>query len=70
MDIMDYCKIILTNWDCFEERFGSKGEVEKHFLNVKEARNALKHGRGLNSVERKQGEASVEWLLSIVTDPV
>ena len=23
MDIMDYCKIILTNWNCFEERFGS-----------------------------------------------
>jgi len=57
MDIMDYCKIILTNWDCFGEHFGSKSEVEKHFLNVKEARNSLKHGRELNSVVRKQGEA-------------
>lgn len=66
LDIMDYSKIILANWPIFEAKFGSKAEVEKHFLNIKEFRNALKHGRALNSIERKQGEASVEWLQSII----
>jgi hypothetical protein len=66
MDIMDYNKIILLNWSCFEAHFGSKGEVEKHFSNLKEVRNALKHGRQPNSVTRKQGEASMEWLDSIL----
>jgi hypothetical protein len=66
MDIMDYCKIILVNWPLFEADFGSKREVENHFLNLKAVRNALKHGRELNSVEQKQGEASVEWFQSVL----
>ena len=65
-DIMDYAQIILKNWQYFEAVFGSRGEVEKHFLNLKEYRNALKHAREMNAVERKQGEASVEWLFRIL----
>jgi len=65
-DIMDYAQIILKNWQHFEGAFGSRGEVEKHFLNLKEYQNALKHAREMNTVERKQGEASVEWLVKIL----
>jgi hypothetical protein len=65
-DIMDYAQIVLKNWQVFEGAFGSRGEVERHFLNLKEYRNALKHAREMNAVERKQGEASVEWLFRIL----
>jgi hypothetical protein len=65
-DIMDYAQIILKNWQLFDGVFGSRGEVERHFLNLKEYRNALKHAREMNTVERKQGEASVEWLFRIL----
>ncbi len=65
-DITDYQDIILNNWKVFQSRFGSKSEVEKHFLNLKEYRNALAHNREMNNVERKQGEASLEWLSSVV----
>lgn len=67
LDVMDYCKIILANWNLFENDFGSKGEIEKHFLNLKEFRNSLKHGRELDTVVRKQGEASSEWLQRILS---
>lgn len=63
-DIMDYHEIISSNWDIFESMFGSRGELEKHFLQLKEYRNAIKHGRKMNNVERKQGEASFEWLVT------
>src|ERR1039458_10662430 len=63
---MDYAQIVLKNWQVFEGAFGSRGEVERHFLNLKEYRNALKHAREMNTVERKQGEASVEWLVKIL----
>ena len=65
-DVMDYQKIIQSNWDVFEKIFGSKGEVEKHFLNLKEYRNALAHASEMNNVMRKQGEASFEWLANII----
>ncbi len=61
-DVMDYCEIIVANWGTFEAELGSKKEVEKHFLHVNDYRNAIKHVRTMTNVERKQGEASVEWL--------
>lgn len=67
-DIMDYNGIIGKTWKVFEEDFGSIGEVQKHFLNIKEYRNALMHGREMNRVEKKQGEASVEWLMQIISE--
>lgn len=65
-DIMDYAQVILKNWETFEGTFGSRGELERHFLNFKEYRNALKHAREMNAVEKKQGEASVEWLFRVL----
>jgi hypothetical protein len=63
---MDYEQIILKNWQYFDGVFGSRGQVERHFLDLKEYRNALKHAREMNTVERRQGEASAEWLFRIL----
>ena len=65
-DIMDYFQIIQIHWSLFQNDFGSRAELQKHFLNIKDYRNGLMHVRGMNRVERKQGEASVEWLLKIL----
>ena len=67
-DVMDYPKIILKNWSAFEPIFGSKEQLDKHFKNFKEYRNSVKHSREMGSVERKEGEASVEWLMKSISD--
>lgn len=65
-DIMDYSKIILSNWDAFAPIFRSKSETEKRFLNLKEFRNAVKHSRGeIVPFIQKEGEAALEWLSMI-----
>jgi len=66
LDIMDYCKIITTNWQVFEKCFVSKSETEKHFIALKNYRNAIKHGRDLDEVEKRNGEAAVLWLENIL----
>lgn len=67
-DIMDYLDIIIlkTNWADFEGRFGKKSQVEKHFGNIAEYRNCIKHSRSANNVVKKQGEASLEWIYSVL----
>jgi len=68
-DIMDYSKIILTNWDIFAPALRSKTETEKRFLNLKEFRNAVKHGRGeIVSFIQKEGEAALDWLALILKE--
>ncbi len=65
-NIMDYVKIILKNWNSFADIFVSKAETEKHFANFNTYRNAIKHNRPMNNIERKQGEASMEWLVEVL----
>jgi len=65
LDIMDYAKIISTNWQLFEEYFKSRGELERHFLALKNYRNGIKHNRGLNPIEKRIGEAAVLWFNGI-----
>ena len=65
-DIMDYFQIIQKYWNIFQDDFGSRAELQKHSLNIKDYRNGLMHVREMNRIERKQGEASVEWLLKIL----
>ena len=62
-DIMDYPKIILRNWNLFEDIFGSKEQLDKHFKSLKEYRNSIKHARKINDIERKEGEIALQWLL-------
>ena len=49
-----------------DKYFGSKGEVEQHFRAFKNYRNPLKHGRDLNEIDKRNGEASVLWLENIL----
>ena len=69
-DIMDYHEIITSkaNWTMFQDKFGKKQEADKHFGNLKEYRNCIKHSRPMNNIIKKQGEASVEWIYSILQD--
>ena len=67
LDIMDYSKIILSNWNIFAGIFSSKGELEKHFLALKHYRNGVKHSRDMNPVVQKNGEASVLWFESVLS---
>ena len=66
-DVMDYAKIILKNWNLFEDVFGSKEQLDKHFKNFKEYRNSVKHARTMTNVEKKEGEASIEWIMESVS---
>lgn len=68
-DISDYHEIITSrlNWHLFETIFGKKSETDKHFGNLKEYRNCIKHSRPMNNVIRKQGEASLEWIYSNIS---
>lgn len=68
IDIMDYAKIISANWDLFEPLFHSRGEVDRHFLALKNYRNGIKHNRELNPIEKRIGEAAVLWFDSILNN--
>lgn len=65
LDIMDYAKIISSNWISFSGIFQSRGELEKHFLALKNYRNSIKHNRDMNQVEKRNGEAAVLWFNEI-----
>jgi len=65
-DIMDYYKIIIKNWNLFEQKFKSRGELEKKFLSFKEFRNITKHNREMPSFLKKEGEAAMEWFSLIL----
>jgi hypothetical protein len=68
LDVMDYAKIILSNWQVFGKYFGSKGEVEQHFRAFKNYRNPIKHNRIADEVDKRNGEASVLWLERILNN--
>lgn len=65
-DILDYYKIIKSNWKVFENIFISKSEMEKYFINLNDFRNNIRHGRVMNNVARKNGEAAIEWISSVL----
>jgi len=66
LDIMDYSKIILSNWSAFKQKFGSKAEVEQHFRALKNYRNSIKHVRVINPVDKRMGEAAILWIENII----
>ncbi|MCY3797856.1 MAG: DUF262 domain-containing protein [Chloroflexi bacterium] len=63
-DVTDYADIILSksNWDLFQGDFGSKGECNRNFGDLREYRNALKHNRDMSNIVSLRGEAAIEWL--------
>lgn len=68
LDIMDYEKVIASNWVLFAPIFQSRGELTKHFLALKNYRNSIKHNRDMNAVEKRNGEAAVLWFGAILTE--
>ncbi len=65
-DVMDYCNIILKNWQYFEMFFGSKYETEKRFITLKDFRNAVKHIKDINFVLQREAEAAIEWFSQVL----
>ena len=71
-DVMDYLKIILKNWELFENIFGSKEETQTQFKNLQVFRNALKHiktysdSKELDELTHKKGEVSLLWLQKVL----
>jgi|GEM_PF-1192642 len=65
-NIMNYFRIIKSNWETFKEYFKSRTELEKHFLNINELRNAVRHSRDVDMVTRKLAEASLLWFNNII----
>ena len=65
-DVMDYEAIIQTNWDIFEEYFGSKEETKLNFKNLQIFRNTIKHAKNLDELTRKKGELSLLWLKNML----
>jgi len=66
VNIMDYLKIILKNWKDFEEVFGSKKNIEKHFDGFSTIRNQIDHIKTIDPTEKKIGLASIEWLFNCI----
>lgn len=66
LNIMDYPKIILNNWDVFKDIFSSKEVLLKHSIALSEYRNMIKHNKLWNEVDKKNGEAAVLWFHEIL----
>lgn len=63
-DVSDYRKIITQYWGLFEDEFHSLGDFERNFIYFQDYRNAIRHARSLSSIEKKQGEAAIEWFIN------
>ena len=63
-DFSDYQRIVLQKeaWSAFETTFLRRGEFERHITSTRRFRNALKHGRDIEPVERLAGHAGILWL--------
>lgn len=66
IDMSEYFTVIRYNWDIFEEYFNTRENALMHFNNICDYRNPEKHAREKHNVIRKLGEASLEWVLSII----
>jgi hypothetical protein len=70
VDLMDYHKIIDKNWVWFADRFGSREDLKSHSLALKNYRNPLSHGRDMDPIDQKRGEASVLWFRKTLAAPL
>lgn len=66
VDMTEYFSIVRYNWDVFEEYFDSRENLLMHLNNICDYRNPEKHAREKNNVIKKMGEASLEWIISII----
>jgi len=66
-DVGDYEKILLKNWDQFEEYFIRKEELQRHLAAYSALRNCAQHNRKPTDVELKNGQAAMLWANRIIT---
>jgi len=66
-DVMHLSKIVLKNWNIFEDDFKSKPNVEKYLRSFNDYRNAIMHSRtSMTNITRKEGEAAIDWITQII----
>ena len=53
-------------WSRFQERFGSKGTLEKRFDQLAELRNGIRHSRSVDDATRKEGEVAIPWFQTLL----
>lgn len=63
-NIMDYSKIICSNFDLFDDIFPSKADVESRFKEFADYRNSLMHSREADEFTKSYGELAMQWILS------
>lgn len=70
LSLSEYKDILITgsNWALFEEIFGAKGNVTNRYTQLGTMRNKLRHDNVLTTVERKDGEAAIEWFNKVLID--
>lgn len=57
-----------TNWNYFESIYETKGNVMNRYTQLGTMRNKLRHDNELTIVERKDGEAAIEWFNKCLID--
>lgn len=67
-DLQEYFDLISSksNWNLFEETFGSKGGLQMRLNQLGELRNGIRHSRGATDIAIKDGEAAISWFNSIL----
>ncbi len=68
INISDYGKIICTNWKYFEEMFGSKEKLQNNIKMFADFRNQISHARMPDPIEKKMGEAAIEWIYRCINE--
>ena len=63
-DFSDYQRVVLqkNTWFAFETIFQRRSEFDRHLTSAMHFRNALKHARDIEPVERLAGHAAILWL--------
>lgn len=58
-----------SQWTAFTARFVNRESVALKFSQLSELRNALRHGRHLDEITRKEGEAALLWFDAVLAKP-
>lgn len=70
LTLSEYKDILISksNWSYFQDIFGTSGNVLNRYTQLGTMRNKLRHDNALTLVERKDGEAAIEWFNKSLID--
>jgi hypothetical protein len=70
LTLSNYKDILISkqNWAMFEETFEAKGNVLNRYTQLGTMRNRIRHDNELTTVEKKDGEAAIEWFNKCLID--